>query len=71
MAEEVDQASIDVIKTLFESENGKKFFGNYLKENLEISINNSVTRVDINIMFNGLLLKNIHIISSTVSVNNY
>lgn len=32
MAEEVDQASVDVIKTLLESKNGKLFMTAYLKE---------------------------------------
>lgn len=38
MAEEVDQTSIDVIKTLLESENGKTFFYDYLNKNLQLIV---------------------------------
>jgi len=36
MAQEVDQASVDVIKTILESENGQVFFREYLSKYLRI-----------------------------------
>jgi hypothetical protein len=52
MVEEVDQASVDVIKALFESDNGKEFFLEYLRENLRIKFTNRYTsRVNLEIYF--------------------
>ena len=55
MAEEVDQTSVDVIKILLESENGKAFFKQYLAENLKISISSySEGLINVSLLFNGM-----------------
>ena len=55
MAEEVDQTSVDVIKILLESKNGKAFFKQYLAENLKISISShNDGLVNISLSFNGM-----------------
>lgn len=54
MAEEVDQASIDVIKTLLESKNGKDWFYEYLRKNLSLRIySDGLHGININISFDG------------------
>lgn len=54
MAEEVDQASIDVIKTLFESKNGKQWFFRYLAENLMVELEiPSADTFEVKIIFHG------------------
>ena len=50
MVQEVDQTSVDVIKTILESSNGKAFFLQYLKDNLRFNINTSHGQIQI--MFN-------------------
>lgn len=54
MAQEVDQASVDVIKTLLESKNGKDWFYEYLRKNLLLNIySDGLHGININISFNG------------------
>lgn len=55
MAEEVDQASIDVIKIMLESDNGKAFFKQYLAENLKIKVfPYDDGLINITLVFNGM-----------------
>lgn len=61
---EVDQASVDVIKTILESENGKRFFVDYLRANLKINLTAYVDKIVCDITFDGFIINKI--ISSTV-----
>lgn len=55
MNEEVDQASIDVIKTLLESKNGKDWFYEYLRKNLSLRVySDGLHGVNINLTFDGI-----------------
>jgi hypothetical protein len=47
MVKEVDQASVDVIKMLLESENGKLFMFEYLNKYLRINVNPSHEQIQL------------------------
>lgn len=65
MAEEVDQTSIDVIKTLLESENGKAFFYDYLNKNLQLTISGYTNKITVSILFN-----NLYVSGGQITINN-
>ena len=54
MAKEVDQASVDVIKLILESDNGKMFFREYLAKHLHISFTNQPHNVRIGLSFDNI-----------------
>lgn len=49
--DEIDQATVDVLKTILESKNGKEWFAEYLQKNLTIHINSY--HEQIHISFHG------------------
>ena len=64
MAQEVDQASVDVIKLVLESDNGKKFFLEYLRENLKLNVQNNIGQVSVDVCFNNLVVTKLTMTSS-------
>ena len=67
MAEEVDQASINVIKTLLESRNGKDWFAEYLRSNLQIELDcPSGHEFRVIVRFNGMQIQSNSLSASTI-----
>lgn len=56
MAQEVDQAAVDVIKTLLESNEGKRFFTQYLGQNLKLDIHSTSEAVTFDLIFNHQII---------------
>lgn len=51
--DEIDQTTVDVIKTILESKNGKDWFYTYLRSNLRLHVcSDGLRGVNINITFN-------------------
>jgi len=54
MVEEVDQTTVDIIKTLLESENGKAFFYDYLNKNLQLIVSGYTNKITVSILCNNM-----------------
>lgn len=70
MVEEVDQASVDVIKTILESDNGKRFFVEYLRSNLNISVQQYNSEIIVDLLFNAMIIQKVRY-SSSISSHHF
>ena len=67
MAQEVDQASVDVIKTLLESENSKRFFVEYLRSNFTIAVQQYNSEIVVDLLFNNMIIQKVRYTSNISS----
>lgn len=59
---EIDQVTVDVIKIILESKNGKEWFYEYLRSNLSLHVySDGLHGVNINITFNGQRVSGSHL----------
>lgn len=62
---EIDQATVDVVKTILESKNGKAWFAEYLKNNLRLQLHSGSHSAGIHLTFNGELISFVDLRFST------
>jgi len=58
---EIDQATVDVVKTILESENGKKWFTEYLQNNLRLELSSGYHTSSIQLTFDGVVVSSINL----------
>lgn len=62
---EIDQTTVDVIKTILESKNGKKWFTEYLMDNLKLELSPGYHTTTIHLSFNGMIVSTMNMSFST------